>query len=38
MKPILKEIYTNLNAFDIYSIFKDNKESILLESGLNQED
>ena len=38
MKPILKEIQTDLNAFDIYSIFKDNKESVLLESGLKQGD
>lgn len=36
MKPILKEIYTDLDVFDIYSIFKDSKDSILLESGLNQ--
>lgn len=38
MKPILKEIQTDLNAFDIYSIFKEYKDSVLLESGLKQGD
>ena len=38
MNLILKEIETQLDAFDIYSIFKENLNTILLESGLKDEE
>ncbi len=33
MKIFLKEIFTDLDAFDVYSIFKEEKEVIFLDSG-----
>jgi len=38
MKITLREIYTDMDAFDIYTIFKYQENSILLESGLKQGD
>jgi len=38
MKLVLKEIKTKLEAFDIYSIFKEDRNTILLESGLKDEE
>jgi len=35
MTPYVKPVETNLDAFDIYSIFKNYKNSVLLESGIN---
>lgn len=37
MKIVLKEIRTDLDAFDIYSIFKDEKDIIFLDSSLKNE-
>jgi len=37
MTPYVKQIETNLDAFDIYSIFKNQKNSVLLESGINDD-
>lgn len=33
---MLKEIYTNLNAFEIYTLFKDEKDSFILDSGMDE--
>ena len=33
---MLKEIYTDLNAFEIYTLFKDEKDSFILDSGMDE--
>lgn len=33
---MLKQIYTNLNAFEIYTLFKDEKNSFILDSGMDE--
>ncbi|WMJ82395.1 aminodeoxychorismate synthase component I [Clostridium sp. MB40-C1] len=37
MNPLMKEITTELDSFSIYSIFKNEKESIFLDSGMDRE-
>lgn len=34
---MIKEINTNLNAFEIYSLFKDEENSYILDSGMDKE-
>ena len=33
---MIKEIITNLNAFEIYSLFKDEENSFILDSGMDE--
>lgn len=33
---MLKEIYTDLNAFEIYTLFKDENDSFILDSGMDE--
>ncbi|WP_332843126.1 hypothetical protein [Paraclostridium sp. AKS73] len=33
---MLKEIYTDLGAFEIYTLFKDEKDSFILDSGMDE--
>lgn len=33
---MLKQIYTNLDAFEIYTLFKDEKDSFILDSGMDE--
>jgi para-aminobenzoate synthetase component 1 len=37
MEIIIREVQTKLNAFDIYSLFKDRKDVIFLDSSKNQD-
>ncbi|MCY6484691.1 aminodeoxychorismate synthase component I [Clostridium aestuarii] len=37
MNPLIEEIDTELDAFSIYSIFKDLNESVFLDSGMDRE-
>ncbi|MCY6370807.1 aminodeoxychorismate synthase component I [Clostridium ganghwense] len=37
MNPLIEEVNTELDAFSIYSIFKDRYESIFLDSGMDRE-
>lgn len=34
---MVKEIYTNLSSFEIYTLFKDEKDSFILDSGMDKE-
>lgn len=36
MKPLFKAIQTNLNPFEIFSVFKDEDEVIYLDSGMDE--
>lgn len=36
MKPLIEEVSTELDAFSIYSIFKEEKESVFLDSGMDR--
>ena len=33
---MIKEIITNLNAFEIYSLFKEEENSFILDSGMDE--
>lgn len=34
---MLRELKTNLNSFEIYTIFKDEENSFILDSGMDED-